>query len=137
MPDIKQVLRDLADAYEREEEGENTKKLAEEIADLKAKVEATPKVEVQDALEEISDEEYDLIRQHRAAASGPPPPKAKEEPKVPPVAKRTRPGRKSGAAYEWYVDDDGKVVKTDIAHIYNGPDEESEVELPAEEEAVA
>lgn len=128
MPDMKKVLRDLADAYEREEEGERSAALATEIAELKAKVEAAPAAKVDDALEDITEEERELIRAHRAGAS-PAPPRA-VKPKEEPTPRRTRPGRKSGMAYEWYVDDDGKVVKTDIANIYNGPDEEQEVELP-------
>jgi len=108
--------------------------LEERIATLEKRLEEKPKAEREEALEEITDEEYELIRQHRAAAP-PPAPKAEPAPAPAPAAKRTRPGRKSGMAYEWYVDDAGKVVKTDIANIYNGADEPDEVELPDEEAA--
>jgi hypothetical protein len=134
---MKKVLRDLADAYEREEEGEKSAALAAEIADLKAKVEAAPVAKVADALEEITEEEYELIRQHRAGTP-PPAPAAVKTPKVEkPATKRTRPGRKAGSAYEWYVDDNGNVVKTDIPQVYQGADEEDEVTLPDESEADA
>jgi hypothetical protein len=48
--------------------------------------------------------------------------------------RRIRPGRKSGRAYGWWIDDDGEVVKLDIARIYSGPDEPDEVELLPKEE---
>jgi hypothetical protein len=54
-----------------------------------------------------------------------PEPEAEKTPR-----RRTRPGRKNGAAYGWWVDDDGNVVKIDGARIYSGDDEPDEVELP-------
>lgn len=134
MTDMKKVLRDLADAYEREEEGERTAALAKEIEDLKAAVAAAPAAKVDDALEDVTDEERELIRAHRA---GTPKPKRETKPKEEPKPRRTRPGRKSGMLYEWHVDDDGNVIKTDIPTVYNGPDEEQEVELPDPVEAEA
>lgn len=47
--------------------------------------------------------------------------------------KKTRPGRKSGAAYDWTVDDDGHVQHSDVAVIYTGADEDDEVELEDDE----
>lgn len=47
--------------------------------------------------------------------------------------RRTRPGRKSGAAYDWTLDDDGEVVRSDVAVVYSGEDEPDEVELEAAE----
>ena len=41
-----------------------------------------------------------------------------------------RPGRRHGAAYDWTTDEQGRVVKLDIAEVYNGEDEDDEVELP-------
>jgi phenylpyruvate tautomerase PptA (4-oxalocrotonate tautomerase family) len=134
---MKKVLRDLADAYEREEEGEKSAALAAEIADLKAKVEAAPAAKVTDALEEITEEEYELIRQHRAGTPPPAPAAVKTPKEEKPTAKKTRPGRKSGSAYQWYTDDEGRVVKTDIPQVYQGADEADEVELPEEPEANA
>ncbi len=51
-------------------------------------------------------------------------------PEPAPPAKKTRPGRKSGQAYQWTVDDEGNVVKKGTATVYNGPDEDDEVEIP-------
>ena len=50
-------------------------------------------------------------------------------------AGKTRPGRKNGAAYNWWVDDDGEVYKLDVARIYTGEDEDDEVALPARQES--
>ena len=49
--------------------------------------------------------------------------------------RRVRPGRRNGNAYQWTVDDKGKVTKLDIPSIYNGEDEPEEVELPDDEAA--
>ena len=132
------MLRDLADAYEKESKGEADSELRKEIAELKEQIAAKPKAEREEAFEEISDEELELIRQHRAGKAVPPvAPEPKPNPQ-PAVEARTRPGRKKGKAYGWTVDDAGVVVKTDIAHIYSGEDEPDEVELPpADAEAAA
>lgn len=55
-----------------------------------------------------------------------------EPPPPPPPARRTRPGRRSGNAYDWDVDEDGSVRKLSTAKVYQGADEPDEVELPAE-----
>lgn len=43
--------------------------------------------------------------------------------------RKKRPGRKHGRAYDWYVDDKGKVIVTDVATVYSGEDEADEVEM--------
>lgn len=48
--------------------------------------------------------------------------------------RRARPGRKSGMAYDWYVDDDGNVVRDGMAHVFSGEDEPDEVEMLAADE---
>jgi len=137
LPDLVKMLRDLADAYEKESKGEADSELRAEIAALKEQIAAKPKAEREEAFEEISDEELELIRQHRAGKTAPPPPAPAAE-SQPAAETRTRPGRKKGKAYGWTVDDAGAVVKTDIAHIYSGEDEPDEVELPpADAEAAA
>jgi hypothetical protein len=52
------------------------------------------------------------------------------------VRRRVRPGRRSGMAYDWYVDEEtGEIVRSPVAVIYSGEDEPDEVEmLPIEEE---
>jgi hypothetical protein len=42
---------------------------------------------------------------------------------------KTRPGRKSGAAYDWTINDDGEVEQLDVAQVYGGEDEPERVEL--------
>lgn len=52
-----------------------------------------------------------------------------------PPAKRKRPGRKAGAAYDFDVDDDGRVIPLEVARVYTGDDEPDEVELPDDDGA--
>jgi hypothetical protein len=114
--------------------------LEQRIAELEERFKDKPKNERLEALGDLSDDEYELIRAHREGATAPDPkpePEAELEPEAeadPPKAK-TRPGRKSGQAYTWTVDDDGKVQRLDIPHVYSGPDEDAEVPLPEEQAA--
>ncbi len=41
----------------------------------------------------------------------------------------TRPGRKSGAAYDWYVGEDGQIIQSETAIVYSGEDEPESVPL--------
>lgn len=138
-PDLKRLLRDLADLYEREEEGESSQALHARIEALEARAEEAPKAELADALGELTDDERELIREYRESATTPPKPKQEKPVEEGPEAKpsRTRPGRKSGALYEFTVDDAGNVQRVDIPTVYSGPDEPDEVELPDDEEDVA
>ena len=143
MADIKDMLRRLADLYEAEEKADLTKSQEDRIAKLESALANANTDDREDALEEITDDEYDLIRQHRASlAAGAKrdddsqddddeQPKGKKEQKP----RRVRPGRRNGNAYQWTVDDKGRVAKLDIPSIYNGEDEPGEVELPDDEAA--
>lgn len=137
-PDMVKMLRDLADAYEKEarleQEGESTKAIEERIERLEQGVKGADRADVEDAIEELSEDEWELVQQHRAAGAAKPKPKAKAKVEEEERPRRTRPGRKSGSAYQFHVDDDGRVHRTDIAHIYNGEDEPDEVELPDDDE---
>jgi hypothetical protein len=137
MADLASIMRRLAAEIEKEDEGDKSKAQEDRIAALEKQLEKadpTPK-QLETAFEDVTDEEWQLIRDHRAGKTAPPPP-AVDPPADPPAAeKKTRPGRKKGNAYSWTVDDTGKVQKTDIAHIYSGEDEPDEVELPEEEAA--
>ena len=63
---------------------------------------------------------------------GDPEPPPNDDP-APPSGRRTRPGRRSGQAYDWAVDEEtGQVVKAPMAYIYSGDDEPEEVELMPE-----
>ncbi len=136
MADIKKALRDLADMLEREEEGESSKALQDRIDALEAKIaDASPK-ERRDALDELEldDDELALIREHRAGKGKPKEEPAVKEPKEEPKPRRTRPGRKSGMLYQYYIDDDGNKVGVDIPIVYSGADEPDEVEMDDEPE---
>lgn len=135
MPDLVKMLRDLADAYERESKGEESKALQDRIDKLEAdlKKEAPTPREVDEATEEITDEELELIRAHRKNRAAPPAPAPAADPPPDPPTAKTRPGRKKGQAYQWTVDGKGKVQRTDIAHIYSGEDEPDQVEILEEE----
>lgn len=144
MPSLVALLRRLADEYEAEEKGEQTaaeKEAAEKrIAELEARVNAAPSTAMDGAEEELSEEEWALIQEHRAggtsSGNGGEAPPSGEQAADPPSPKKTRPGRKAGNAYMWDVDESGNVRKLDIAHVYNGQDEPDTVELPAETPAV-
>lgn len=79
------------------------------------------------------------LREQQAATDDDPPagddpdddPPADDDPDDDPPAAKTRPGRKSGMAYDWTVDDDGNVVESATAIVYTGEDEPDEVELPS------
>lgn len=120
-PDLKRLLRDLADAYEREEEGERSQALAGEIAELKAKVDAAPKRELAEAADKLSDEEWELIDAHRAGnlprKEEPPEPEPKPEEKPEPDRPRQR-------------------LTRQIPKIWAGDDEPDHVEYLDEEGAV-
>ena len=135
MPDMKKLLRDLADAYEQEEKGESDAELRREIAELKEAIAARPKAEQVEGMEEITDEEYEIIRQHRAAAAAPPPPAADPPAADPPPERKTRPGRKQGMVYHYDVDDQGQVVPVDIPRVWSNADEDDEVEIPEKDAA--
>lgn len=57
-----------------------------------------------------------------------------EEEEKPKPKNKTRKGRKNGRAYDWYVDDKGRVVVTDVAQVYSGEDEPDEVDMWEQEE---
>jgi hypothetical protein len=148
---LTEMLAKVSGSRQRDDLEARFKALEERKTDLKL-------ADVLSALEHASDEELaalessalgDLVRQARAAealdttapadddagAAG----RGTAKPK-----RRTRPGRKAGQAYGWWVGADGQVEKLDIARVYTGEDEADEVDLPPveietppEEEAVA
>lgn len=134
-------LKDVLARIVRELEDEEAK---DEVRELREQLAAGNKVslaDIREAISSASPEERASIRELLAEelngkeppADGgkqePPKRKRKEDPTPPPTGRRTRPGRKSGAAYDWYVDDDGKVVRSPTAVIYSGEDEPDEVEM--------
>jgi hypothetical protein len=142
MADIATIMERLAAEIRKEDDGERTKAQEERIAALEAQLEGAKPTqrEVREAIEDISEEEWVLIREHRAAAATPlaADPPAADPPAADPPQRKTRPGRKKGNAYQWSVDDKGNVVKTDIAHIDSGENKPDEVEIiPAADAAAA
>lgn len=122
MPDLVTLLRRLADEYEKEERdekaGEVSKATEDRIAALEAQIAAKPSDEKADAIEELSDDEWELIQQHRGKAKETPGLEPQPEPEPEP---KTRPRQRVTEAMPqiWagqdepdvveYEDDDGKV----------------------------
>jgi hypothetical protein len=130
---LEELLEKQLELVRAKKGSEKEAALEQRIAELEARFEAKPKEERDDAIEEITDEEYDLIRQHRAGTK--PEPVVDPEPVVEQQEKKKRPGRKSGQAYHWTVDEQGNVKHVDIPHVYNGADEDEFVDLPEDEAA--
>lgn len=130
--DMEKLLRDALSAVEqskaKDELEERFKRLEERRPELNMS-------DVMAALEKASDEELDALqgtvlgarageilddRDDDVDDDDPPAQKPK---------KKTRPGRKSGNAYDWDVDERGQVVPLGMARVYGGDDEDDEVEL--------
>lgn len=122
-----------------------------ELDELKAKLDAgftvTPAM-IRQAIDEAEPQERAAMREWLRELvkddDAPPPPDPPTDPPAdppadpppgdPPPAVPTRPGRKSGSAYAWDVDEDGRVIDLDVARIYNGPTEDERVVLPPDED---
>lgn len=146
MPNIAKLYRELADAYEREEreerEGNERQATQDRIASLERQLSNQPADQRRHALDDLDADEVELIRQHRA---GPPSGAAGDNGAGagdggdgggagddPPSGsrRRTREGRKRGQAYDWTLNDDGEVVRLDVARVWNEDDEDDRVDLP-------
>ncbi len=122
------------------------RKLADEIDAAEAAEDAAGTKEQQTAAQarlEALEERYDRLEKLYIEQGGTPPaddddddqddepaPKPKKKQKPAPAPKPTRPGRRNGQAYDWDVDDDGNVIRLDVATVFSGEDEPDEVELP-------
>lgn len=129
---LEEMLTAQLDLVRAKKGSEKESKLEERLALLEERFAEKPKDERTEALEELSDEEWDLVRAHRAGTA-----KTKEAddvvedtPPPEPKERKTRPGRRSGVAYHFVTDDSGHVQAVDIPTIYSGPDEPDEVDLP-------
>lgn len=137
--DIRTILTRLLKELDSEEEKElleslKGKKLThEELLEAIRSMPPEHRKEVREALAEVKEE-----IEEEEETKPKPKPTAEEEEEEEEETKpknRTRPGRKSGKAYGWWVGEDGEIVKLDIARIYTGEDEPDEVEmLPKDEE---
>jgi len=130
---MQERFRAWADEMDAEERDERERKLQEEIAELRAGGLSTAEREELatlrarlDALE-AADRRDDTPDDPDPADD----PDPGDDPDDPAPRKRMRPGRKSGMAYDWTVDDDGQVVDLDIAAVWTGEDEPDRVELPS------
>ncbi len=143
--DIKEIFRRVIEQLDEEERND----LLLELKDKKLSGK-----EIADAIRELPEEERQSIREAfiSEASSGDPATrkegdklekeaeKEEEEGGLPVTdketekKKKTRPGRKSGRAYGWYVDEKGRVKVSDVATVYSGEDEPDEVELYPDDE---
>lgn len=135
-------LRKLANELDTREKGESQAELAKRVEQLEAQ-----RTELD--FSTLTDEQLETLAERLRGPLGVEareeleerveenPPSVEEVPPVP--TRRTRPGRKAGRAYMWTIDDDGKVQKQSLAHIYSGPDEPDEVEIvePSDSEEVS
>lgn len=141
---LSEYFRAVAEQIEADEKAERDEQAQQELEQLRSR--ALSDDDRKDLewvrsfrakLEKDESDESEGEEEEERTAAKKPAPKPKSEDDRP--ERRVRPGRKSGAAYQWWVDDEtGEVIKLDTARIYDGPDEPEEVEIPvrkAEEEA--
>jgi hypothetical protein len=144
MADIKEALRRLLKELDAEEKDEllqslQGKKLtAQELLEAIKELPPEARKEVREVFygiqeeidEEQTDEEKTKTTKTKATDEND---DKNEEDETTKSKRKTRPGRKSGRAYGWWIDEDGKVIPLDIARIYSGEDEPDEVELLPED----
>lgn len=135
---LEQWLAAGQDLLKARKGSQREQQLEERIAGLEARFEKEPAAEKREALGELDDDEIALLEEYRAGKLTPPPPdEGIDDGKEPPKVRRTRPGRKSGALYEYVTDDEGRIQKVDIPTVYSGADEPDEVEIPDDDEQAA
>lgn len=137
MADVKETLRRLLGELDAEDDRESIAELRRELDELKNRPGLSREEldAILDARDEARQAEREAAEQEQdddsgdgsEGASGDDSGSNGDSGRKP----RTRPGRRSGQVYAWDVDDDGKVVKLDVAKVYNGPDEPDRVELAA------
>lgn len=138
-------LADVLSRIASELKDEEAKDEVRELRDALAEGKRVSIADIREAISEAPPEERAQLRAILAEElDGAPAPKSDDEPKPPrkkkdppaptPSGRKTRPGRKSGMAYDWDVDDDGKVYRSPTAMIYSGEDEPDEVEMFPEPE---
>lgn len=137
--DMKKILARLLDEMDKEdkddllEELKGKKLTGSELLEAIKELDADSRAEVRKLLAEVEEEIKEEKKEEKDDKKEEKEDEKEDEKKDP--KRRTRPGRKSGRAYGWWIDDDGEVVKLDIARVYSGEDEPDEVDLlPKEEE---
>lgn len=133
---LHEYLRDLAAQIEKDEQADRDAEAKKKLAELEGAALSADDRELLDWARKFRAELEKDDGGNPPAAPGrvpsDPEQKPKEDDPKPPAARKTRPGRKSGMAYQWTVDDTGKVEKLDLARVYSGPDEPDEVEIVSE-----
>lgn len=138
MADVKAALRRLLDELDAEDQRTTADDLNRRLGELEQR-QGFSRDELHAELDtwleaRLTRLEAEWDANEGAAETEPEPEPATEPPGEP--RRRTRPGRRSGSVYNWTVDDEsGKVVKLDIARVYDGPDEPERVELDDDEPA--
>lgn len=141
--DMEQLLRQaLAQIEEQKERAGLEERFAALEARLEERGQELTAARIREVLQQATPEEreawrdaIDELMEARAPATDDPP--SPDDPPAPdpvpdPEPGKTRPGRKQGMAYSWWVDEDGKVYQLDTARVWNEPDEEEQVALPDE-----
>lgn len=143
MPRLQDVLRRISAEMDDEEAKDEIRELRDQlkeghkvtVADIREAIASAPVEERAQLRELLAEELSDDGDPPAPDDKGKKDPPRRKQPKQPAAKRNTRPGRKSGAAYDWFVDDDGKVVRSPTAVIYSGEDEPDEVEmLPADDD---
>lgn len=146
MADIKEVLRRVVDELDTEDrnalllELKDKKLTSRELVEAIRNLPPEERAEVRDAFLEVANEtksekgaadklEDDAEKDEEAKGVEGDDDETKKEKK-----RKTRPGRKNGRAYAWYVDEKGKVQVSDVARVYSGEDEPDEVDLYPDDE---
>lgn len=135
------TLKDVLAKIVKELDDEEAKDEIRDLRDQLAQGKRVTLADIREAIAEAPPEDRAAIRELLAEeldgqpVADPPAPdddgkgKGKRKPKPEPPKRSTRPGRRSGQAYDWFVDDDGQVVRSNVAVIYSGEDEPDEVEM--------
>lgn len=143
MADIKDILRRVLSELDQEEQNElllslKDKKLTgKELVDAIRDLPPEERAAVREAFINVAEDEGGREEKKEAKELEKEAEKEEEAGIVNPgkeKKKKTRPGRKHGKAYGWYIDDKGKVKVSDVAQVYSGEDEPDEVELYPDEE---
>jgi hypothetical protein len=127
---LEELLEKQLELVRARKGSERESQLEERIAGLEKRLEAKPDAEVEEAIEELDADEWELIRQHRAGKQPPPAAGDVGEEDEPEEKKpRMRRGRKHGQVYQ-----DGK---GEAGYVYHGEDEPDLVPVDDDEEATA
>lgn len=139
--DIKEIFRRVIDQLDEEERNDlllelKDKKLSgKELADAIRELPEDEKAAVREVFISVAEKTGGPAEKKEAGKLEDEAEKEEEKQGLPVEGKETekkrksRPGRKNGRAYGWYVDEKGRVKVSDVATVYSGDDEPDEIEL--------